>query len=463
MSTNTLTNGIKQQDTRAGSDGPAQRAYDNTTLIDAMKGKVDAITAPITVADATERKALTGTVGVTRVIQADLIGILWTLVAADETLDASWIGLPYTTDPDGDVVVNMQLANVAGTVPDLNVMGQVSNVPTIGDGLATGGNKVVMRYDLPSIPGYVSMTSVKASTISITVKHDGTESATGICYSVNGGTPVYSAVAADTSKGLSIPDNDGAPVDIYIWSATSAGSGKKGELTYLSCDNDSLTSLDVSGCTAMTDLRCGTNSLTSLDVSGCTAMTVLYCYNNSLTSLDVSGCTALTDLRCYNNSLTSLGVSGCTAMIYLFCSSNSLPSLDVSGLTAMIYLSCGNNSLTSLDVSGCTAMEILSCDNNSLTSFDLAGLNVFSLLGLSGSPITSLTGFENIEALGGYGIRLQDMLLDAAALNSLYTQLKDPGGGGSILVKGNPGLAGDDPTIATAKGWVVDESTTPSF
>jgi hypothetical protein len=48
-------------------------------------------------------------VGVTRVIQADLIGILWILIAADVTLDASWIGLPYTVDPDGDVVFNMQL------------------------------------------------------------------------------------------------------------------------------------------------------------------------------------------------------------------------------------------------------------------------------------------------------------------------------------------------------------------
>lgn len=44
MASNTLTNGIKQQDTRASSDGPAQRAYDNATTIDAIVGDVNTLT-----------------------------------------------------------------------------------------------------------------------------------------------------------------------------------------------------------------------------------------------------------------------------------------------------------------------------------------------------------------------------------------------------------------------------------
>ena len=58
--------------------------------------------------------------------------------------------------------------------------------------------------------------------------------------------------------------------------------------------------------TALTELSCGNNQLTSLDVSGCSALTTLYCYNNQLTSLDVSGCTALNHLDCGDNQLTSL-------------------------------------------------------------------------------------------------------------------------------------------------------------
>lgn len=52
-------------------------------------------------------------------------------------------------------------------------------------------------------------------------------------------------------------------------------------------------------------LDCGGNNLTSLDVSGCTALTELDCYDNNLTSLDVSKNTALTYLSCGGNNLTS--------------------------------------------------------------------------------------------------------------------------------------------------------------
>lgn len=51
-------------------------------------------------------------------------------------------------------------------------------------------------------------------------------------------------------------------------------------------------------------------------------------------------------------------------------------------------------------------------------------------------------------------------LLNSAALDQLYTDLLS--GGGSIYVAGNLGIAGDDPTIATAKGYTVFGSVPPS-
>ena len=44
--------------------------------------------------------------GVTRCFQSDLPGILFTAIATDVTLDASWIGQPYTVDPDGTIIVS---------------------------------------------------------------------------------------------------------------------------------------------------------------------------------------------------------------------------------------------------------------------------------------------------------------------------------------------------------------------
>ena len=52
-------------------------------------------------------------------------------------------------------------------------------------------------------------------------------------------------------------------------------------------------------------------------------------------------------LNCYYNNLTSLNVSGCTALIWLDCDITNLTSLDVSKNTALTDLSCSRNNLTS--------------------------------------------------------------------------------------------------------------------
>ena len=95
---------------------------------------------------------------------------------------------------------------------------------------------------------------------------------------------------------------------------------------------------------------------------------MLYCNKNQLSSLDVSGCTALKKLDYIGNQLTSLNVSGCTVLEYLNCFDEQLTSLDVSGCTALKELWCYNNQLTSLDVSGCTTLKELWCYNNQFSA-----------------------------------------------------------------------------------------------
>ena len=121
-------------------------------------------------------------------------------------------------------------------------------------------------------------------------------------------------------------------------------------LTYLSCHDNKLTSLDVSANTALIYLKCSENQLTSLDVSKNTALTSLKCWSNQLASLDVSKNTALNELQCWKNQLTSLDVSKNKALSYLSCEENQLTSLDVSANTALSVLWCNDNSLTSLNM-----------------------------------------------------------------------------------------------------------------
>ena len=136
-------------------------------------------------------------------------------------------------------------------------------------------------------------------------------------------------------------------------------------LTILYCGNNQLTTLDVSGSTALEVLHCPYNyQLTTLNVSGCTALEELYCFNNQLTYLNVSTNTSLTHLKCKNNQLTYLNVSNNIALIELWCHDNQLTYLNVSNNIALIELWCHDNQLTSLDLSNNSNLIELYCSNN---------------------------------------------------------------------------------------------------
>ena len=230
----------------------------------------------------------------------------------------------------------------------------------------------------------------------------------------------------------------------FVYTLTSQTITIRGDVTTLDCSNNQLTSLDVSGCTALAKLSCSRNQLTSLDVSKNTALTTLWCSDNQLTSLDVSknpaltqldcssnqltnldvsDCTALTKLGCYENQLTNLNASGCTALTWLDCSWNQLTSLNVSGYSALGRLSCSNNQLTSLDVSGCTSLTTLDCSWNQLTNLNVSGCSALTWLDCSWNQnqLTSLN-VSGCSALGRlFCSNNQLTSLDVSGCTSLTT------------------------------------------
>ncbi len=93
-------------------------------------------------------------------------------------------------------------------------------------------------------------------------------------------------------------------------------------------------------------------------------MTDLYCNENQLTSLDVSSNTALTELRCNNNQLTSLDVNKNIALENLDCSTNKLTSLDMRNNIKLTSLNCKSNDLTD------NLLDIRNGKNDILINFD---------------------------------------------------------------------------------------------
>lgn len=73
---------------------------------------------------------------------------------------------------------------------------------------------------------------------------------------------------------------------------------------------------------------------------------LLYCQNNQLTSLDLSKNKNLTQVFCLNNQLTTLDVSGNTKLEMLLCNNNQLTSLRVSPKNEVLkYVQCQSNRL----------------------------------------------------------------------------------------------------------------------
>ena len=373
-----------------------------------------------------------------------------------------------------------------------------------------GGSLSTIINDYPQLnpEGYATMTSVKLGDISATVKHDGTDGATGICYCVDGGTTVYKAKIADTNTSLSIPSKQGAPINIAIWPAASATSGRKGNLTLLSLSNNKLTSFNGTGLSALNTLTLTNNQLTSfngtglsalntLDLSsnqltsfngaGLTTLTELYLTNNNLTSFNVAGLTALTDLSLSSNNLTSFNGTGLSALNTLDLSYNQLTSFNGTGLSAVTELRLDSNNLTSFNGTGLTAVTALYINNNQLTSFNGAGLSAVTILYINSNQLTSFNGagLSAVTALYIYNnqltsftvgelqlydvysyylaLNLINQQLDAAAIQQIYDDLPDGTSYGdsypnTIDVTGNPGAgagSGTTPATATAQGWIV--------
>lgn len=102
--------------------------------------------------------------------------------------------------------------------------------------------------------------------------------------------------------------------------------------------------------------------LESLDVSAAgSTLARLTCFDNNLTSIDLSGCSALVDMDIDNNPLTALDVSDSPLLESLQCRYTQISELDVSNNPTLYGLYCDGTLLRRLDLSSNGALMALSC------------------------------------------------------------------------------------------------------
>ncbi|MCH2223772.1 MAG: T9SS type A sorting domain-containing protein [Crocinitomicaceae bacterium] len=139
-------------------------------------------------------------------------------------------------------------------------------------------------------------------------------------------------------------------------------------VTAFYCENNGLTTMDVTQNVALTQLIIGGNNLASIDVTQNTALTYLYCQNNNLSSLDVSQNIILEYLYCFNNSLSILNLADHTALVELNCAGN-VP-------LSMLNIANGNNiNLPWFDATSCPSLTCIQVDDVAWSTTNWLGID----------------------------------------------------------------------------------------
>jgi Leucine-rich repeat (LRR) protein len=193
------------------------------------------------------------------------------------------------------------------------------------------------------------------------------------------------------------------------------------EITYLDCDSNKLTTLNLTKNTKLRTLYCRYNyDLKSVDLTGCSSLCYLYIYDDSaLSSLKLKGCSSLEYLYCYDTSLTSLDLSYATGLYTLDCNKSNIGSLNLSGLKSLRNLNCHDNPLTSLNVKGCTNLYELYCYNTKLPSLDVSSCTALrELYCYSCGDLSSLKINKSLQILDCHRCKLSS--LDLSSCSELF-------------------------------------------
>lgn len=157
----------------------------------------------------------------------------------------------------------------------------------------------------------------------------------------------YVLASFDSNGDEKLDDEEIANVK-YIHAPAKTISSLKGieyftELLELNCDNNQLTSLDVSKNTKLVKLICSKNGLTSLNTSHNPLLKKLDIYNNKIISIDVSQNTELETLYIGRNPIETLNVKNNVKLMELQSELNNLTSIDLSNNSPSMTLYMANN------------------------------------------------------------------------------------------------------------------------
>ncbi|MEP0987585.1 T9SS type A sorting domain-containing protein [Ekhidna sp.] len=177
------------------------------------------------------------------------------------------------------------------------------------------------------------------------------------------------------------------------WSGITDMTGIEGftMLTELSCNNNLLSTIDISNNNLLEVLRINNNQLTSLDVQSNILLKELHASDNQLQAIDLSSNNALLIGDVGQNAIATIDVSMNPLLTELYVRNTLVTSVDVSGNLSLTNLSVrGNPMLTGLDVTGNTGLKLLDVSQNTINSIDIGNNTLLEHFNSSQTPLVSL-------------------------------------------------------------------------
>ena len=230
-------------------------------------------------------------------------------------------------------------------------------------------------------------------------------------------------------------------------------------------DTGSVTTMDSMfyGCTFLRDIPLlNTTNVTNMYnmFNGCYALRNVPLFDTSNVT-NMGGmfvvCTSLSEVPLFNtNKVTNMSsmFNGCYILrkVPLF---NTVLVTTMSSMFAYCYNLHEVPAFTTTAVTNMSSMFYFCRSLREVPALDCSAVSSAANLN---STFVNCSSLSRVKATGfKYSLNVQNIVLGAAELNELYSGLATVVGQ-TITVTGNPGVGGDDPTIATAKGWTVTGS-----
>lgn len=233
----------------------------------------------------------------------------------------------------------------------------------------------------------------------------------------------------------------------------------KDAITSLSVAGLSLTRIEFSGISDISEFSAPDNKLTWIALEQCPNLTYLNLSRNKFEEIFGTYFKKLEDLRLDGCGLKSFKLQLCRNLRNFSIRDNEFTTLDLSKLKDLESLECSKNSLAgSIDFSVCPKLKTIKAKGNQLTNINISGLSSLVKLEVDGNELLEVKAKDNSSLAI---VDLTNNKMDACALDDLYRALPKKAQkitvGKDLLVKNNPSAKTAKSSLAEENNWVIDQ------